>query len=66
MPIVQISLIEGRDKVQKERLITEVTNAVVNTIGAPRGAVRVLLMEIPDSQWGVGGVSKARIAESCS
>lgn len=63
MPIVQISLLEGRGEGEKERLIAEVTNALVSTIGARRDAVRVLLTEIPAAHWGAGGVSKARKSE---
>ena len=58
MPMVQISLVEGRDGATKPRLIERVTEAVVESTGAPRETVRVLLYEIPGEHWGIGGVSK--------
>ena len=63
MPIVQISLMEGRTPAQKERLIAAVTDAVVAAIDAPRSNVRVLLNEMPPAHWGVGGQSKQRERE---
>lgn len=56
MPVVQISLREGRDSETKRRLIGEVTDAVVRTAGVAAEQVRVLLYELPDEQWGIGGL----------
>ena len=58
MPIVQIQLVEGRSAEQKRALLTEVTDAVVSSIGAPRETVRVILTEVSASDWAVGGVPK--------
>ena len=55
MPIATIQLMEGRDKVAKERLIKEVTDAICSSIGARREAVRIVLQEVPKSHWGIGG-----------
>jgi 4-oxalocrotonate tautomerase len=57
MPLVQIHLLEGRTPEQKKKLITEVTNAVINSLDAPRENVRVVLYEVPKSHWSVGGVT---------
>jgi 4-oxalocrotonate tautomerase len=62
MPLVQVSLIEGRPADLKERLIAELTDAVVRVLEAPPEAVRVILNEVPAAHWGVAGVSKARRA----
>lgn len=59
MPLIQMSIIEGRPPEVKKELIREVTDAVVRTLGAKPEAVRVLLYEVPPEHWGVGGVSKA-------
>ncbi|GMA49703.1 hypothetical protein GCM10025857_10600 [Alicyclobacillus contaminans] len=59
MPLVQISILEGRPQEAKKRLIEAVTEAVVHTLDANPGAVRVLLYEVPAAHWGVGGVTKA-------
>jgi len=58
MPVVQVTLIEGRAPAQKEALIASVTDAVVEALDAPRDSVRVLLYEVPAAHWGVGGASK--------
>lgn len=55
MPIVDITMIEGRSAELKEQLIRKVTDAVEAAIGAPRATIRVVLREVPSSNWGVGG-----------
>jgi 4-oxalocrotonate tautomerase len=62
MPIIQVSLIEGRDAPAKERLIRELTRAAVDALDAPIASVRVILQEVPAAHWGAGGVSKAESA----
>ncbi|PCI54588.1 MAG: 4-oxalocrotonate tautomerase [Alphaproteobacteria bacterium] len=61
MPIVSISMIEGRSEKDKCKLIEDVTNAVENSIGAPRQEIRVLLHEIPACNWGVAGKPKNKL-----
>ena len=56
MPLVEISLIEGRDTETKKNLIAEITDAVVRTTGAPAEVVTVILRDVPKSDWGTGGV----------
>jgi 4-oxalocrotonate tautomerase len=58
MPIVEVTLIEGRSKEQKRALVKEVTDAVVSSIGAPIEAVRVIVREIPPENFAVGGIPK--------
>ena len=59
MPLVQVSLIEGRTTEVGERLIAELTDTVVRVLEAPKESVRVILYEVPAERWGVAGVSKA-------
>ena len=59
MPLVQVSLIEGRTTEVGERLIAELTETVVRVLEAPKESVRVILYEVPAERWGVAGVSKA-------
>ena len=63
MPLVQISIIEGRSPEQKEKLISAITDAVNKSIQAPPAAIRVLINEMPAAHWGVAGVSKAKQQE---
>lgn len=58
MPLVQVTMIEGRGAEVKANLIRRVTDAVVETTEAPRESVRVIIQEVPGSHWGVGGVPK--------
>jgi 4-oxalocrotonate tautomerase len=55
MPIAHISIIQGRTEEQKERLIADVTEAIHKSLGAPVETIRVLVNELPASQWGIGG-----------
>jgi len=56
MPLVEISMFKGRDEETKERMIKEVTDAVVRTSGAPPEAVTVIIRDVERSDWAVGGV----------
>lgn len=56
MPIVQISMIQGRTPEKKEELIKRVTDAVVEALKVPADRVRVILNEVPKENLGVAGV----------
>lgn len=55
MPIIHVSLVQGRTEEQKEALIHALTEAAHESIGAPRASVRVILVEIPNTDFGIGG-----------
>lgn len=58
MPIVQITLIEGRSDQQKQDMYREVTEAIHRTIGTPRENVRIIVNEIPARHFAAAGVAK--------
>ncbi len=58
MPIVEITLIEGRPAEAKRKLMAKVTDAIVESIGAPRESIRIILREIPGEHFAVGGIPK--------
>jgi 4-oxalocrotonate tautomerase len=58
MPFVEITLIEGRSSEAKRALMSKVTDAVEEAIGAPRASIRVVLREVPAFHWAVGGEPK--------
>lgn len=58
MPIVEITLMEGRTPEKKLKLMEKVTDAVVESVDAPREAVRVLIREIPAEHFAVAGKPK--------
>ena len=55
MPIVRIDLWKGRTKDQKKKLIKEVANAVVSSIGCPPEAIHTVITEVDKENWGIGG-----------
>ncbi|HLV77333.1 MAG TPA: 4-oxalocrotonate tautomerase [Marinobacter sp.] len=57
MPIAQINILEGRTDEQKERLIEEVTDAIVRSLDAPLESVRVIINEMPKQHFGIAGQS---------
>lgn len=59
MPIIDVSLVEGRSPEVKAVLIRELTEVAERVLGAPRASIRVLLREVPPENWGVGGVPKS-------
>lgn len=63
MPLIQVTLIEGRPMDAKAALIAGLTDAVVHALGAPRASVRVILQEVPAAHWGVGGVPRSSTTE---
>jgi len=59
MPIIQAFLIEGRSPEQKSAFIAAVTEAATRTVGAPPESVRVIITEMPKTDFGIGGRSVA-------
>lgn len=57
MPVIQVTLIEGRSKELKKKLVKSLTQAAVDAIGAPIQSVRVILNEIPPEHFGAAGVT---------
>jgi 4-oxalocrotonate tautomerase len=66
MPIVEITLAQGRAPEKLRALITAVTDAVCDSIGAPKSNVRVVIREVPKTHWAAGDVTLAERAASPS
>lgn len=58
MPIVSIMMLEGRSLAQKKAMYKAVTDALVESLGAPRESVRIILNETPMDHFVVGGVTR--------
>lgn len=56
MPLVEISMLTGRSSEAKEKMIQEVTDAIVRTSGAPPEAVTVIIRDVPRTDWARAGV----------
>jgi 4-oxalocrotonate tautomerase len=59
MPLIEIHLLEGRSDEQKKALLTSVTKAVHDSIGAPLETIRVWIQEMPPKEFMVAGVLAA-------
>lgn len=65
MPIIQAFLLEGRDEAKKAAFIAAVTDAAVDSLGAPRESIRVIITEMPATDYGIAGKSfKQKQAEA--
>lgn len=62
MPIIDVTLLEGRCAADKNRLITELTDGAERALKAPRDTIRVIIREVPRENFAVAGVTKAQSA----
>jgi len=61
MPIVQISMIQGRTPEKKEQLIKKVTDAIVEVLQVPADRVRIILNEVSKDNLGSGGIPLSKM-----
>lgn len=66
MPLIQVTLIEGRSAESKTALIRGLTDAAVDATASPRESIRVILQEVPAAHWGVGGAPKSAPAKEAN
>lgn len=57
MPLIQVSIMEGRPEEKIEELIHELTTTTAETLGSPKENIRVLVTELPKTHWGIAGES---------
>lgn len=62
MPIVQISLVEGRSDEAIKACVKAVARTVHETLGAPLETVRVYATQVPGAHWAVGDRTKDEAA----
>ena len=55
MAIVSVTIIEGREPEVKRELMARLTDAVVDVLGAEPRQVRVVINEVNDGDYAVGG-----------
>jgi 4-oxalocrotonate tautomerase len=55
MPLVNVHMAAGRTDEQKRALMTAMTDAMVEHLGAPRESVRVWINEFPSTDFMAGG-----------
>ena len=59
MPLIEVTMVEGRTPEQVRALITGLTEAAVAAVDAPRETVRVVVREVPTTHWAAGDVTIA-------
>jgi len=59
MPVIQISMLEGRTVEQKRELVEKVTDVVVDTIKTNRSAVTIVIHEMKKENWATAGQLKS-------
>jgi 4-oxalocrotonate tautomerase len=59
MPLIQVTLREGRSPERIRALISSPTDAVVRSVEASRESVRVIVNEVPETHWANGDVTLA-------
>lgn len=68
MPLIEVTLVEGRSTDQLRALISGLTRATSQAIEAPVESIRVVVREVPDTHWAAGDVTiaerKTRTAEA--
>lgn len=58
MPIVEMTILEGRPFEKKKKMVEAVTEAIVTTLEAPRDSVRIIIREVPAWHFAAGGSLK--------
>lgn len=59
MPFVEMVLMEGRPIEQHHKIITTVTDILVQHLGTDRGRIRVHIANCKPDNWGIGGTAAA-------
>ncbi|MCG1042954.1 tautomerase family protein [Mycetohabitans sp. B8] len=62
MPIVHISLVEGRSEAAVKACVKAVAVTVHETLGAPLQSVRVYATQVPSMHWAMGAHTKDETA----
>lgn len=59
MPLIEVTLVEGRTPEQLRALIAGLTKAACESIAAPKESVRVVVREVPATHWAACDVTIA-------
>jgi 4-oxalocrotonate tautomerase len=61
MPIIQITMLEGREQETIEQCIRDVAQTVHKSLGTPLSSIRVYVNEVPNNQFAVGDKLKSEM-----
>lgn len=62
MPLIEVTLVEGRTPEQLRALMSGLTRAASEAVDAPLESVRVVVREVPATHWAAGDVTIAERA----
>lgn len=62
MPLIEVTLAQGRTPAQLRALIHELHSAMRRAVGAPDQSIRVVVREVPATHWAAGDVTMAERA----
>lgn len=57
MPIINVQILEGRSESDIKELISSLTLTTAECLSVSKDRVRVLIEEVPQSRWAVGGTT---------
>lgn len=63
MPIVQIHLMEGRDKKKKSAMVKQVTEAICDSLGVLPKNVRIIISDMKPHDYSIGGELVGNMAD---
>lgn len=55
MLVLKVTMLEGRTQEQKSELIRRLTEAAARHLNEPASEIRVIIYEVPPTNWGAGG-----------
>jgi 4-oxalocrotonate tautomerase len=59
MPLIHVTMLEGRTAEQKRALLEAITRATQDTLGVPLDLIRVWVTDVPSDQFMTAGVMKS-------
>ncbi|WP_020006747.1 2-hydroxymuconate tautomerase [Salinicoccus albus] len=63
MPIINMKIMEGRSDEKIEALMKNVTDAVSDSLDAPKENVRITVEEVPKNRWAIGGTAADKLGK---
>ncbi len=61
MPLIEVSLAQGRSEQQIRTMIHEVHEAVLRTVDTKPEYIRVIVREVPRTHWATGDVTLSEL-----
>jgi len=63
MPLVNVKIMEGRSDDKIEAMMENITDAVSDSLDAPKENVRVTVEEVPKNRWAIGGAAADKLGK---